>query len=67
MGKESSQWFCRAGGVPVILEWDALKGKAVNRSCSLQAACERYMKPAQAPQSLNGFPIAACGLLVDDE
>lgn len=59
--------FCRTQGVPVQLTWDDVDGQAVNRTCSLQDGCSRYMQPMRIPQNVGELPIVACVLLASDQ
>lgn len=59
--------LCTTKGVLVLLEWKDVKGKAVNRTCSLQSQCSRHMKQAHLPQHVGDEPIAACILLLRSE
>lgn len=67
MTKQARVGFCHATGVQVQLAWDLAEGRAINRTCSVQIGCSRFLKSAQAPQKPDQLPIAACLLLDTDK
>lgn len=66
-GRQAAGYVCPAVGTTIQLTWRLEAGRAVDRHCSVEGACSRYMKPAQSPQTAGAEPISACALLLSDQ
>ena len=66
-GRQATGHLCPAVGTTIQLTWRVEAGRAVDRHCSVEGGCSRYLRPAQSPQTAGAEPISACALLLSDQ